>query len=355
MIDMSRLSSLCVSRLSQRHCQGTITGITSLVHTSLQPATTETHHVSSQFSRKQRLQATASHHPESSDSDRGILFPIETWKIIFDMAIEESTDSERQKIMNVLVRTCSAFQFEAERLLYGRVNLTRGVAQLHSFKSAISTRRRRAQVVVFLHIAIPPRYGDGLARDIFNMLPNLVELQVNGMAEPRAVFARPAFRLHTLVISGDSLRYLHGVEDCTRNPDHLTSEHNTPFHFDFLSSLTTLTLVQPFDPLPFPVTYESYRRLMRYCSFYGITHLSLVFGSSMLCSSAFQLLGDRLLSFRITTRRGRPPVEYVDWLSGPAWWPTHFIRHSTCPRLLYFELCQSEDYTVSSMFVSSCR
>ncbi|RPD73795.1 hypothetical protein L226DRAFT_572052 [Lentinus tigrinus ALCF2SS1-7] len=243
--------------------------------------------------------------------------------------------------MHALVRTCSAFQSEAERLLYRRVYLTRGLAQLHAFKLAISTaQRRRAKAVVFLHIAIPPRYGDRLAKDIFRRLPNLVELQVDGMAEPHAVFARAGFRLRNLVISGDSFRYIHGVEDCMRNPEHLTSEYNAPFQLDLFSNLSTLTLVQP-------AVYD-HGRLMRYCSYYGITHLNIVFQSTTwIASYVFGSLADQLVSFRITIRYGVPPVNYVDWLDCPPWWPTDLIRRWTCPRLRYLELCQNEDYTYS--------
>ncbi|RPD53988.1 hypothetical protein L227DRAFT_616549 [Lentinus tigrinus ALCF2SS1-6] len=271
----------------------------------------------------------------SSDVTRGILLPIETWKSIFSFLCQQTReDITGTRDLLSLSRTCSAFQFEAESILYHHVRLTQSPAQLLTFASAVANYVHRAEAVraLYLQLSDYDSYRlDGVKKTVLQRLPNLKSLHIDRLEDPHDVLVHSPFRLRSFGINGRVFVRLHSeghrrmskIEGCPEESD-------VASRCEFLSELTTLTL------------YQNYRSttlldaLQNYCTPYNITYLNIV--SSLIRfkdRSSLYALADQLVSLRLHSVSGRSPPHTME-RTYP--WPINAVMDHVFPRLEYLEL-----------------
>ena len=257
------------------------------------------------------------------------MFPIETWRVIFaNLRAQPRAGITRD--MLALASTCSAFYFEAEPILYHTVWLTRGIAQLVNFVTAISRYGTlRAHAVHALHLELPSQERErakDVTKVILQQLPNLISLHIENLEDPHGVLTPFPLRLRAFGMDVDAFLCLH-LEERRRlrqgQAQTRTTDNNT-FRCQFLSNLTTLTLVDISRPL-----YNT--RLHEYCTPYNITHLNLIVRAR---ANIVHALADKLVSLRIS------PAPCPTWDNSYAYksWPTAVVEDHVFPRLEYLEV-----------------
>ncbi|KAI0780275.1 hypothetical protein C8Q74DRAFT_1264167 [Fomes fomentarius] len=302
----------------------------------------------------QDVSSTPSSDPESvSVAGRGILFPIELWRVIFDVVGDESNKNATSDMFSIL-STCTSFRLDAENVLYRRVSLTRNVTQLYVFIASVNQGPWRAAAVQSLRLCMPDlRPEDGMIQGLLQKLVNLVDLHVSGLGNPYAILAHSPFRLQTCRMNWDAFLEIHTEElgtlavpetRCMENEsDFSASEEDTPseigsarVQLDFLAPLKTLTLTRPTSLR----SWEGSRSIFRFCSVYNITHLNLVLAPSRsIARDALLALGPQLVSFRLSL--GRPGWGSACALSQtPHLWPTKIVHGVSLPNLKHLELSE---------------
>ncbi|RPD53994.1 hypothetical protein L227DRAFT_616554 [Lentinus tigrinus ALCF2SS1-6] len=182
--------------------------------------------------------------------------PIETWNSIFSSLCQQTEEEDAARDLLSLSRTCSAFQFEAEPIIYRHVRLMDGPAQLLTFASAVARYAHRAQAVRSLYLwhpeDDPDRLDEEVIKDILQRLPNLKSLHVGDCLEdPYGVLIHSPFRLHSFEIDGDAFVCLHSEERRRMSRIQGCSEKDiTSVRCEFLSELATLTLMEISPSLP---------------------------------------------------------------------------------------------------------
>ncbi|KAI0744919.1 hypothetical protein C8Q76DRAFT_688189 [Earliella scabrosa] len=309
---------------------------------------------------------------------RGILFPIEIWRVIFDMVGDESNKHVTADMLSILY-TCTSFKLEAENVLYRRVSLTRSVSQLYAFVASINEGPWRALAVQSLRLYMPDlRPEDDIVKGLFQKLVNLVDLHVSGLGSPDSILIPSPFRLHTCRMNWDAFLQIHSEanghahhypssapsleleSDPNQAPDdaselvadspnsipteekHGSSSSDpasprTPVPLAVLAPLHTLTLIRPSS---LRSGWEGSRTLFRHCGAYHITHLNLVLvPSRAIPRDALRALGPHLVAFR--TSLGRAGWGSTSALSdAPHLWPTQIVHGVALPRLKHLELCE---------------
>lgn len=306
----------------------------------------------------QDVSSTTSSDPESvSVAGRGILFPIELWRVIFDLVGDESNKNVTSDMFSIL-STCTSFRFEAENVLYRRVSLTRNVTQLYVFIASLNQGPWRAAAVQSLRLCMPDlRPEDDVIQGLLQKLVNLVDLHVSGLGNPYAILAHSPFRLQTCRMNWDAFLEIHTEELGTLAAPQTRYIDNENVHefpaseeeigsarvqLDFLAPLKTLTLTRPTCLR----SWEGSRSIFRFCSFYNITHLNLVLTPSRsIARDALLALGPQLVSFRLSL--GRPGWGSACALSQtPHLWPTEIVHGVTLPNLKHLELSEELQHYV---------
>ncbi|KAI0737586.1 hypothetical protein C8Q80DRAFT_1211970 [Daedaleopsis nitida] len=287
-----------------------------------------------------KYESSVSDCEDSSSSDapvagRGIQFPIELWRVIFEMAGEDANKDTTRDMLSILY-TCTSFKLEVENVLYRRVSLTRNVSQLHAFCSSISQGPWRAAAVQSLRLYMPDlRQEDDTVRGLLQKLVNLDDLHVQGLGNPQAIFVDSPFQLRTCRINWDAFLDIHVVDEDVPEPLP-ESEHTNPpplVKRAFLTPLKTLTLTRPTSHI-----WEDTHTLFRNCRSYNITHLNLVLvPSRSIPITALRVLGEQLVSFRMSLGR-------AGWGSTSAMyqalslWPTRLLHDVSLPHLKHLEI-----------------
>ena len=261
------------------------------------------------------------------------MFPIETWRSIFaNLRTQPRADNTRD--MLALASTCSAFQFEAEPILYHTVWLTRGIPQLITFVAAITRyRTMRAHAVCALHMQLPSQErerAEDVTKGILQQLPNLRSLYIDDLEDPHGVLTPSPFRLRTFGLDGDAFFCLHS-EERRRLREGQAQDHTNAFRCHFLSDITTLTLVD--------MSMQLYNTLHKYCTPYNITHLNLISFPMRGHANIVHALAHKLVSLRISPAP-YPTSSVQAWLNfyTSESWPTAVVKDHVFPRLEYLEV-----------------
>ncbi|RPD73761.1 hypothetical protein L226DRAFT_613891 [Lentinus tigrinus ALCF2SS1-7] len=289
--------------------------------------------------------------PSQAANLRGIVLrlPIETWNSIFSSLCQQTEEEDATRDLLSLSRTCSAFQFEAEPIIYRHVRLMDGPAQLLTFASAVARYAHRAEAVRSLYLwhpeDDPDRIDEEVIKDILQRLPNLKSLHVGDCLEdPYGVLIHSPFRLHSFEMDGDAFVCLHSEERCRMSRIQGCSEKDiTSVRCEFLSELTTLTLMEISPSLP--------DALLKYSMPYNITHLNIVFSFECEDRSSLHPFAEQLVSLRVYPAprpRATLSTRFPIMASHP--WPTMLVMDHVFPRLKYLELDEDKYYQLRTDF-----
>ena len=280
------------------------------------------------------------------DSDgRGIVFPIETWRTIFANLYTQPSEHVTRDMLS-LAATCTAFQYEAELILYHNVRLTRGIAQLNTFLNAITQHAHRAQAVFILHLLVPSRESrsaEDVAKSVLEHLPNLRSLYIDPLEDPHDVLAHSPSRLRTLEIDGDAFVCLHLEERrrLRKLKSYTAYDVLEPFTCEVLSELTTLTIVDISIPLS-----DAFKT---YSAPYNITHLNIISSPIRSLMGIIHALADKLVSLRIYPALVSDPglTAWLGHIETSGIWPTTVVANHVFPRLKYLEV-DEDNYNQAS-------